>query len=133
MRRVAGMLMWIQVAIGYAINSQALSLACVNLFGFSNKSVQKSVGAIGTDAEALSLQRDSRNRRSSDCGAFLFSPSRLAWLCASSFLLLLAFLFAVGVPFFLDMVQLIGALTSVPLALFIPAPLFFRASRLVGY
>ena len=55
---------------------------------------------------------------------FITKP-RLRWLCLTGAMSVLAFVVANAVPFFKDLVALIGALTSVPLSLLLPA-VFFR-------
>ena len=94
-RRLAGFLLWIHVAVSYAINSQAICASMDRLF-FSNIEF---------------------------CG--IHKRPTIRWMCLSFILCVAAFMVANAVPFFKDLVALIGALTSVPLSLHLPA-IFFR-------
>ncbi|KAL9179671.1 hypothetical protein ACHAXT_008961 [Thalassiosira profunda] len=95
-RRIAGLLLWIHVAVSYAINSQAL---CSSL----DRAVGQSVTVCG-------LERKHRARW-----------ALLTALVASS-----SYLVANAVPFFKDLVALCGAATSIPLTLLIPAIFYRR-------
>ena len=55
----------------------------------------------------------------------LSSRPKLRWMCLTFVLSVTAFVVANAVPFFKDLVALIGALTSVPLSLHLPA-IFYR-------
>jgi len=50
---------------------------------------------------------------------------RIRWMCLTGVMSIMAFLVANAIPFFKDLVALIGALTSIPLALMFPA-IFYR-------
>lgn len=97
-RRIAGFLLWVHVAVSFAINSQAL---------------------------CSSIDRIKFHRIT------LFSLHkyhRLRWAILTLIVSLSSFLIANAVPFFKDLVSLIGALTSVPLTLLLPA-IYYRKSR----
>ena len=102
-RRFAGFLLWAHVAVSYAINSQAL---CSSL-------------------DRLWLQPTHKNTSDNST-----TSSRYRWLCLTSTVAISSFLVANAIPFFKDLVALIGALTSVPLTLTIPAVLHAVAYRL---
>lgn len=87
--------MWVHVAVSYAINSQAICASMDRLF-FSSIEVWE-----------------------------LNTRPKLRWLFLTAILSVTAFVVANAVPFFKDLVALIGALTSVPLSLHLPA-VFFR-------
>lgn len=84
-RRFSGLLLWIHVAISYAINSQAI---CSSL-----------------DQNLKCIQGLRPQWR---------------WLALTATLAVSSYIVANAVPFFKDLVALIGALTSVPLAILIP-------------
>jgi amino acid permease len=50
---------------------------------------------------------------------------RLWWMCLTGIMAVTAFIVSNAIPFFKDLVALIGALTSVPLTLLLPA-IFYR-------
>jgi hypothetical protein len=92
-QRLAGLFLWIHVAVSYAINSQALCSSMDRLL---------LIGTLGV----------------------IHIPPRRRWIlltlgtCATSFII------ANAIPFFQDLTSLIGALTSTPLSLFLPAVLY---------
>jgi amino acid permease len=88
-RRTAGLLLWIHVAVSYAINSQAI---CSSL-----------------------------DRRLS----FWPDHPRERWMVLTGVMALSSYTVANAIPFFQDLVSLIGALTTVPLTLSLP-PLLYR-------
>ena len=90
-RRIAGFLLWIHVAVSYAINSQALC-SSIDRIKFHRITI-------------FSLHKH----------------HRLRWAILTFMISLSSFLIANAVPFFRDLVSLIGALTSVPLTLLLPA------------
>jgi amino acid permease len=94
-RRLAGLWLWIHVAVSYAINSQALCSSGDRL-----------------------LFRDMWPDR-----------PRQRWILLTASLATLSYLVANAVPFFKDLVALIGALTSVPLTLTLPALLYRKAQQ----
>ena len=90
-RRIAGFLLWIHVAVSFAINSQAL---CSSIDRIKFHQIK------------------------------LFSLNkyhRIRWAVLTFFVSISSFFIANAVPFFKDLVSLIGALTSVPLTLLLPA------------
>jgi hypothetical protein len=95
-RRIAGCLLWIHVVVSYSINSQAICSSMDRLY-FHNM-------------ERFGIQHLSDGRR---------------WMILTGLMATSAFLVANAIPFFKDLVALIGALTSVPLTLLLPA-LFHR-------
>lgn len=94
-RRLAGFLLFIHVVVSYAINSQAICASMDRLF-FCN------IHTFG-----------------------LHTKPRMRWLCLTGVMSIMAFVVANAIPFFKDLVALIGALTSVPLSLVLPA-VFYR-------
>lgn len=97
-RRLAGFMLWLHVSVSIAINSQAL---CSSLDRIAFHRVT-----------FLSLHR----------------YHRLRWAVLTFFVSISSFLIANAVPFFKDLVSLVGALTSVPLTLLLPA-IYYRKSR----
>jgi len=95
-RRLAGFLLWCHVAVSYAINSQAL---CSSMDRF---------GAAASEQWWASIK------------------PRRRWLALSLTVVVTSYLVSNAVPFFKDLVALIGALTSVPLTLTLPALLYRR-------
>jgi len=90
-RKVAGFLLWVHVAVSFAINSQALCSSIDRLrfhrvmcFGLNHKHRQR-------------------------------------WALLTMIVAVTSYFVANAVPFFKDLVALIGALTSVPLTLLLPA------------
>lgn len=98
-RQVAGLLLWIHVAVSYAINSQAIC----------------------SSVDRLCVHRIT-------LGDLHLHPRR-RWLLITLFLAVSSYLVANVVPFFKDLVALIGALTSVPLTLLLPALLYRRVIK----
>jgi len=94
-RKLAGLLLWIHVVVSYAINSQAICASMDRLF-FCN------IATFG-----------------------LNSKPRIRWLCLTGAMSISSYSVANAIPFFKDLVSLIGALTSVPLCLALPA-IFYR-------
>jgi hypothetical protein len=97
-RRIAGFLLWIHVAVSFAINSQALC-SSIDRIKFHRITI-------------FSLHK----------------YHRLRWATLTFFVSVTSFLIANAVPFFKDLVSLIGALTSVPLTLLLPA-IYYRQIR----
>lgn len=98
-RKFAGFLLWIHVAVSYAINSQALT-SSIDRLGFHN------VKAFG-----------------------LHDRDRTRWAVLTLLISTSLYLVANAIPFFKDLVALIGALTSVPLTLLLPAILYRRVAK----
>ena len=94
-RKIAGLLLWIHVAVSYAINSQAIC-----------SSVDESFFC---HIQAFNLHHYPERR----------------WFILTAMLTVSSYLVANMVPFFKDLVSLIGALTAVPLTLLLPV-IFFR-------
>jgi hypothetical protein len=65
--------------------------------------------------------------------AALNKKPRIRWMCLTGGLSVLAFVVANVVPFFKDLVALIGALTSVPLSLLLPAVYFLGSYSLLVF
>ena len=97
-RKIAGLLLWIHVAVSYAINSQAICSSMDQSFFI--------------DIHAFNLHRHPGRR----------------WFILTAMLTLSSYLVANIVPFFKDLVSLIGALTAVPLTLLLPV-IFHRRLR----
>lgn len=96
-RRIAGFLLWAHVVVSYAINSQAITSSLDRLVGYR---VQQMV--------LPSFMQGSSAR----------------WMTLTGIIAVTAYLVANAIPFFKDLVALIGALTSVPLTLLLPAVLW---------
>jgi len=95
-RKVGGFLLWIHVAVSYAINSQAFC-----------SSVDRVVG-----------------HRVKICG--LNGKHRVRWGILTALVAMASYLIANSIPFFKDLVALCGAATSIPLTLLIPAIFYRR-------
>ena len=102
-RKFAGFLLWVHVAVSYAINSQALT---------------------------SSIERVSFHRVSI-CG--LKHKDRTRWALLTFLISSSSYLVANAIPFFKDLVALIGALTSVPLTLLLPAILYRRVAGVPAF
>ena len=102
-RKFAGFLLWVHVAVSYAINSQALT---------------------------SSIDRVSFHRVSI-CG--LKHKDRTRWALLTFLISSSSYLVANAIPFFKDLVALIGALTSVPLTLLLPAILHRRVAGVPAF
>jgi amino acid permease len=98
-RRIAGLLLWAHVVVSYAINSQAICSSMDRLIGYRV-----------TSDSSLSSSSSSSSQR---------------WLILTCLMAAAAYTVANAIPFFQDLVALIGALTSVPLTLLLPA-VFWR-------
>lgn len=94
-RKIAGLLLWIHVAVSYAINSQAIC-----------SSIDESLFC---HIHAFNLHHYPERR----------------WFVLTAMLTVSSYLVANMVPFFKDLVSLIGALTAVPLTLLLPV-IFYR-------
>lgn len=95
-RKIAGLMLWIHVAVSYSINSQALCSSIDRLIFYR-------------------VENFKLNER-----------HQLRWVLLTFLTASLSYLTANTVPFFSDLVSLIGALTSVPLTLLLPA-WFYRS------
>lgn len=100
-RRVAGLLLWIHVAVSYAINSQAICSSMDRMFAHRWTT-------------RLDLQHHPQRR----------------WLILTLLMAVSSYVVANVVPFFKDLVALIGALTSVPLTFILPVILHRRVREL---
>lgn len=96
-RHVAGVFLWIHVVVSYAINSQAICSSMDRLLWSK------------------------------------YAPSKMKeykaatrWFCLTLLMAVSAYCVANAIPFFKDLVSLIGALTAVPLTLVMPALLWRR-------
>ncbi len=92
-QRLAGIFLWIHVAVSYAINSQALCSSMDRLL---------LIGTLGV----------------------IHIPPRRRWILLTLGTCVTSFIIANAIPFFQDLTSLIGALTSIPLSLFLPAVLY---------
>ena len=102
-RQVAGLLLWGHVAVSYAINCQALC----------------------SSVDRYLVLRYLPNENNSWFG----DPGR-RWLALTFGVALASYLVSNAIPFFKDLVALIGALTSVPLTLTLPTLLHRKANNL---
>lgn len=96
-RQIAGLLLWIHVSVSYAINSQALCSSLDRSFLYR--------------VQHFNLHHYPRRR----------------WFLMTLVLILSSYLVANAVPFFKDLLALIGALTSVPLSLTLPIVFYRKA------
>ena len=94
-RRIAGLLLWVHVIVSYSINSQAICSSMDRL--------------VFHRLQWLPATNDPAMR----------------WLMLTALMAISAYTVANAIPFFTDLVSLIGALTSVPLTLMLPA-IFYR-------
>jgi len=94
-RRIAGFLLWAHVVVSYAINSQAICSSMDRLVW-----------------HRLNLPN-------------VFQTPARRWMSLTGVMAIAAYTVANAIPFFKDLVALIGAMTSVPLTLLLPA-LFWR-------
>eukprot|EP00980_Cylindrotheca_fusiformis_P012016 scaffold2844_cov123-Cylindrotheca_fusiformis.AAC.9 len=101
-RRVAGLLLWGHVAVSYAINSQALC-SSIDRFIVSRLAIDSFVGTL--------------------------DPTK-RWLLLTLTVATSSYLVSNAIPFFKDLVALIGALTGVPLTLTLPVLLYRKAKKL---
>lgn len=93
-RRFAGLMLWLHLAVSFSINAQAL---CSSI-------------------DRMKLHRVQILR--------LHERHQLRWALLTLLVILSSYLIANSVPFFSDLVALIGASTSVPLTLLLPALLY---------
>lgn len=100
-RRIAGFLLLGNVAVSYAINSQALC-----------SSIDRFLIAAGGSGNSPSW--------------FVRSKPQFRWFLLTLAVSVSSYLVSMAVPFMKDLVALIGALTSVPLSLGLPALLYRR-------
>jgi len=111
-RRVAGVLLWGHVAVSYAINSQALC-----------SSIERTI----LQNYHHHHQQQQLSPRSSSLCSWMGSQREQAqarrWMVITFAVALSSYLVSNAIPFFKDLVALIGALTSVPLTLTLPAVL----------
>mmetsp|Transcript_16025 Transcript_16025/g.37137 ORF Transcript_16025/g.37137 Transcript_16025/m.37137 type:complete len:605 (-) Transcript_16025:71-1885(-) len=105
-RRIAGLLLWFHVAVSYAINSQALCASLDNMLLFANTQVP------------------------SESWWYFRNKPAARWFCITLVVSLSSYLVSNAIPFFKDLVALIGALTSVPLSLTLPAILYRKARNI---
>jgi len=108
-RPIAAFFLWIHVAVSYAINSQAL---CASMERLAFCEIQSVCCCF--------------NRFRSPNAAP--PTNRIRWMFLTAVTSASAFLVANAVPFFQDLIALIGAVTSVPLTFVIPA-ILFRKTR----
>ena len=165
-RRTAGALLWVHVAVSYAINSQALC-SCLAAASSASPGGREGVAsgggcggegggesgggvAVGSSSrcgpragggEGGRSQNGSRNGSSGSdryrsrywwLNSLQQRRPRLHWAVLTSFVTVAAWLVANAVPFFSDLVSLIGGLTQAPLSLLLPALLYRRSSRPLG-
>ena len=106
-RQLAGLLLWGHVAVSYAINSQALCSSMDRLLQATTSAPQGEWRCWWDP-----MQEEQR------------------WFVLTLTVALSSYLVSNAVPFFKDLVALIGALTSVPLTLTLPALLYRKFHRL---
>mmetsp|Transcript_42865 Transcript_42865/g.50151 ORF Transcript_42865/g.50151 Transcript_42865/m.50151 type:complete len:237 (+) Transcript_42865:1037-1747(+) len=105
-RRLGGFFLWVHVSVSYAINSQAL---CSSI----NRLVTPMFGGVANEQNSINHNR----------------PSSVRWGILTLVVAMSSYLIANAVPFFKDLVSLIGALTSVPLTLLLPAILYRKITN----
>ncbi len=99
-RKIAGLLLWFHVAVSYAINSQALCASLDHMLPSGGTSWYN--------------QKSTATR----------------WFAITLVVSLSSYIVSNAIPFFKDLVALIGALTSVPLSLTLPAILYRKARNI---
>ena len=102
-RRMAGLLLWFHVSVSYAINSQALCASLDHMLPVASR---------GTTTTLYNQSPATR------------------WFAISFVVSLSSYIVSNAIPFFKDLVALIGALTSVPLSLTLPAILYRKARNM---
>ena len=107
-RRIGGVLLWIHVVVSYVINAQALC-----------SSMDRLLWRRWTTKLCACFPSSCTSTRLVD------SAPATRWMILTFVVGVAAYLVANAVPFFTDLVALIGAVTSVPLTLLLPA-LFWR-------
>jgi len=142
-RRVAGFLLWVHVSVSYAINNQALC-SSIDRLVFQPKSSndtrqnQPHEQQSETEIQAESKAQPNRLREVAFASKKRNLVSRLKhlyheasknkrsrWIGLTLIVAISSFLLANAIPFFKDLVALIGSLTTIPLTLLLPA-LFHR-------
>lgn len=112
-RQVGGILLWVHVVVSYAINVQVLCSSLDRLLW------RRVAGKLCWDA-------------------LVDAPAWVRWMILTFIMVALSFAVSNAVPFFTDLVSLIGTVTSVPLTLLLPAmfwrqhlrvPLFFGGCK----
>ena len=133
-RQVAGLLLWAHVLVSYAINSQALCSSLLEQMypPIIIPSTQRSHNH-ESDHETVDKQEPgtltSERQTVGDTG-FVRRPldcckrPSLRWFWLTTLIAIFSYLISNAIPFFKDLVSLIGALTSVPLSLVFPAVLY---------
>ena len=106
-RKIAGLLLWFHVAVSYAINSQALCASLDHMLPLANRELP------------------------SASGWYIRNNPAARWFGITLVVSLSSYLVSNAIPFFKDLVALIGALTSVPLSLTLPAILYRKARSIV--
>lgn len=102
-RKIAGLLLWFHVAVSYAINSQALCASLDQMLPIAKRPVSTASWCIRSN------------------------PAATRWFAITLMVSLSSYIVSNAIPFFKDLVALIGALTSVPLSLTLPAILHRKA------
>ena len=150
-RRIAGLFLWLHIAVSYAINSQAICASLVSNFtssdgdstapniniGLGNKGIDDNdeiVASFTNDTkipntstpnqQATSSREEEPNQSQPNHDHYKIHSSKRRqrdWLCLTASLAISSYIVANAIPFFKDLVALIGALTSIPLTLIIPA------------
>jgi len=141
-RRIAGFLLWIHVAVSYAINNQALCSSIDRLVfqpnSLSSNKRHHLEQQSKTKLHAETQTQPQRHREvgiSPKCWNFIgrikhryleaLQNRRSRWVGLTLVVAVSSFLLANAIPFFKDLVALIGSLTTIPLTLLLPA-LFHR-------
>eukprot|EP00536_Pseudo-nitzschia_multiseries_P004762 jgi/Psemu1/285328/fgenesh1_pg.82_\ len=109
-RRTAGLLLWFHVAVSYAINSQALCASLDHVLP-----TPANCGTLPSPPDSLWSRRN--------------HPA-IRWFGITLVVSISSYVVSNAIPFFKDLVALIGALTSVPLCLTLPAILHRRAKNI---
>jgi amino acid permease len=102
-RKIAGLLLWFHVAVSYAINSQALCASLDQMLPIAKRPISTASWCIRSN------------------------PAVTRWFGITLMVSLSSYIVSNAIPFFKDLVALIGALTSVPLSLTLPAILHRKA------
>jgi hypothetical protein len=125
-RRIAGLLLWFHVAVSYAINSQAL---CKSIDGIILVHQQRSI------RNTRSRRNNNNNNNNNFLPSLKLKLNNIIdnpihrWLCITLVVTISSYLVSNAIPFFKDLVGLIGALTSVPLCLSLPAILYRKYAK----
>ena len=127
-RRLAGFLLWGHVVVSYAINSQAFCSSMDRLFWhrlWSSIFITNRHNLINNNNNYNNSNDDDPQQRQRVVVVNHSRHAIIRWMILTVIMGVTAYTVANAIPFFDDLVALIGALTAVPLTLLLPA-LYWR-------